>query len=230
MSWMGMSQFYAGVYEVVDDPSLDSIISWSKSNKSFVIWDSKELVFRDAFATSCHSLSAIFVESEFAERRFVELISAPSADRSQGQAGLMSLPADQFLYTPNLGWVYGINGPKPVVRWALWRNVKFISNRRGVRVTGRSIDNGCEHRIDHASVDRSTRVENTRVLPTVMCAVAEEESLCYTGRSIDDGCERRIDHDSIDRSAGYDIDSIDRSAGWVIQHAIDRSLERKVGP
>ncbi|KAL0835809.1 hypothetical protein Bca101_087698 [Brassica carinata] len=62
---MGMSQFYAGVYEVVDDPSLDSIISWSKSNKSFVIWDSKELVFRDAFATSCHSLSAIFVESEF---------------------------------------------------------------------------------------------------------------------------------------------------------------------
>ncbi|WZZ26798.1 hypothetical protein YC2023_010199 [Brassica napus] len=167
MSWMGMSQFYAGVYEVVDDPSLDSIISWSKSNKSFVIWDSKELVFRDASATSCHSLSAIFVESEFG---------------------------------------------------------------RGVRVTGRSIDNGCEHRIDHASVDRSTRVENTRVLPTVMCAVAEEESLCYTGRSIDDGCERRIDHDSIDRSAGYDIDSIDRSVGWVIQHAIDRSLERKVGP
>ena len=39
-----MSQFYAGVYEVVDDPSLDSIISWSKSNKSFVIWDPKELV------------------------------------------------------------------------------------------------------------------------------------------------------------------------------------------
>ncbi|KAF3603783.1 hypothetical protein F2Q69_00036143 [Brassica cretica] len=116
MSWMGMSQFYAGVYEVVDDPSLDSIISWSKSNKSFVIWDSKELVFRDAFATT--------------ERRFVELISAPSADRSQGQAGLMSLPADQFLYTPNLGWVYGINGPKPVVRWALWRNVKFISNSK----------------------------------------------------------------------------------------------------
>lgn len=74
------------------------------------------------------------------------------------------------------------------------------------------------------------KVENTRVLPTVMCAVAEEESLCYTGRSIDDGCERRIDHDSIDRSAGYDIDSIDRSVGWVIQHAIDRSLERKVGP
>ncbi|XP_013629747.1 PREDICTED: uncharacterized protein LOC106335701 [Brassica oleracea var. oleracea] len=69
MSWMGMSQFYAGVYEVVDDPSLDSIISWSKSNKSFVIWDSKELVFRDASATSCHSLSAIFVESEFESSR-----------------------------------------------------------------------------------------------------------------------------------------------------------------
>ncbi|KAF3603782.1 hypothetical protein F2Q69_00036144 [Brassica cretica] len=95
--------------------------------------------------------------------------------------------------------------------------------------------------IDHASIDLTMfqsrrmqlgllKVEKTRVLPTVMCAVAEEGSLCYTGRSIDDECERRIDHDSIDRSAGYDIDSIDRSAGWVIQYAIDRSLERKVGP
>ncbi|XP_018512721.1 heat stress transcription factor A-4c [Brassica rapa] len=42
----GMYQlFYVGVYEVVDDPSLDSIISWSKSNKSFVIWNPKELGF-----------------------------------------------------------------------------------------------------------------------------------------------------------------------------------------
>ncbi|CAN6911234.1 unnamed protein product [Brassica oleracea var. botrytis] len=41
---MGMSSFYSDIYEVVDDPSLDSIISWSKSNKSFVIWDPKELV------------------------------------------------------------------------------------------------------------------------------------------------------------------------------------------
>ncbi|KAL0686923.1 hypothetical protein Bca4012_086600 [Brassica carinata] len=39
-----MSSFYSDIYEVVDDPSLDSIISWSKSNKSFVIWDQKELV------------------------------------------------------------------------------------------------------------------------------------------------------------------------------------------
>ncbi|KAL0873770.1 hypothetical protein Bca101_023475 [Brassica carinata] len=39
-----MQKFNVDVYEVVDDPSLDSIISWSKSNKSFVIWDPKQLV------------------------------------------------------------------------------------------------------------------------------------------------------------------------------------------
>ncbi|KAJ4912690.1 Uncharacterized protein Rs2_07311 [Raphanus sativus] len=44
---MAMPRFYAGVYEMVDDPSLDSIISWSKSNKSFVIWDPKELVAKN---------------------------------------------------------------------------------------------------------------------------------------------------------------------------------------
>ncbi|CAF2148627.1 unnamed protein product [Brassica rapa subsp. narinosa] len=44
MAWMSLSQFYTGTYKVVDDPSLDSIISWSESNKSFVIWDPKELV------------------------------------------------------------------------------------------------------------------------------------------------------------------------------------------
>ncbi|CAG7887076.1 unnamed protein product [Brassica rapa] len=44
MAWMSLSQFYTGIYKVVDDPSLDSIISWSESNKSFVIWDPKELV------------------------------------------------------------------------------------------------------------------------------------------------------------------------------------------
>ncbi|KAG2239677.1 hypothetical protein Bca52824_091516 [Brassica carinata] len=38
-----MQQFHVAVYEIVDDPSLDSIISWSKSNKSFVIWNPKEL-------------------------------------------------------------------------------------------------------------------------------------------------------------------------------------------
>ncbi|KAL0727485.1 hypothetical protein Bca4012_023578 [Brassica carinata] len=38
-----MFQFHVAVYKIVDDPSLDSIISWSKSNKSFVIWNPKEL-------------------------------------------------------------------------------------------------------------------------------------------------------------------------------------------
>ncbi|CAN6986343.1 unnamed protein product [Brassica rapa subsp. trilocularis] len=38
-----MKQFHVAIYEIVDDPSLDSTISWSKSNKSFVIWNPKEL-------------------------------------------------------------------------------------------------------------------------------------------------------------------------------------------
>ncbi|WZY68950.1 hypothetical protein YC2023_001190 [Brassica napus] len=31
----GMKQFHVAIYEIVDDPSLDSTISWSKNNKSF---------------------------------------------------------------------------------------------------------------------------------------------------------------------------------------------------
>ncbi|XP_010495279.1 PREDICTED: heat stress transcription factor A-5-like [Camelina sativa] len=34
----GLSSFYVRVYQVVDDPSTDSIISWS-SNNSFLIWN-----------------------------------------------------------------------------------------------------------------------------------------------------------------------------------------------
>ncbi|XP_018470202.1 heat stress transcription factor A-4a [Raphanus sativus] len=40
----GLCSFYSDIYEVVDDPSLDSIISWSKSNKGFVIWNPQELI------------------------------------------------------------------------------------------------------------------------------------------------------------------------------------------
>ncbi|KAH0941395.1 hypothetical protein HID58_001032 [Brassica napus] len=39
----GMKQFHVAIYEIVDDPSLDSTISWSKNNKSFVIWNPNEL-------------------------------------------------------------------------------------------------------------------------------------------------------------------------------------------
>ncbi|CAH2079960.1 unnamed protein product [Thlaspi arvense] len=31
--------FYTKVYTIVDDPSLDSIISWSESNNTFIVWD-----------------------------------------------------------------------------------------------------------------------------------------------------------------------------------------------
>ncbi|XP_010445000.2 PREDICTED: heat stress transcription factor A-4a-like [Camelina sativa] len=38
-----LDSFYTCIYEVVNDPSLDSIISWGKSNNSFIIWNSREL-------------------------------------------------------------------------------------------------------------------------------------------------------------------------------------------
>ncbi|CAF1705891.1 hypothetical protein Bca4012_004800 [Brassica carinata] len=34
-----LSSFYKGVYAVVDDSSLDSVVSWSKKKRSFIIWD-----------------------------------------------------------------------------------------------------------------------------------------------------------------------------------------------
>ncbi|XP_010445525.1 PREDICTED: heat stress transcription factor A-4a-like [Camelina sativa] len=38
-----LSSFYTCVYEVVNDHSLDSIISWGKSNISFIIWNLRVL-------------------------------------------------------------------------------------------------------------------------------------------------------------------------------------------
>lgn len=35
--------FITTTYKMVDDPSLDSIISWSQKNNSFIIWDMSEL-------------------------------------------------------------------------------------------------------------------------------------------------------------------------------------------
>ncbi|KAL1223106.1 Heat stress transcription factor A-1 [Cardamine amara subsp. amara] len=40
-------KFYDRVYALVDDPATDSIISWGKSNKSFVIWNQEELIGRN---------------------------------------------------------------------------------------------------------------------------------------------------------------------------------------
>lgn len=39
----GLCSFYIRVYQIVDDPSLDPIISWSKSNNSFIVWNVQEL-------------------------------------------------------------------------------------------------------------------------------------------------------------------------------------------
>ncbi|CAA7059220.1 unnamed protein product [Microthlaspi erraticum] len=38
--------FYDRIYKLVDDPSTDSIISWSKTNNSFIIWNVDELIRR----------------------------------------------------------------------------------------------------------------------------------------------------------------------------------------
>ncbi|CAL9227856.1 unnamed protein product, partial [Arabidopsis halleri] len=48
--------FYVGVYEAVDDPSLNSIISWSTSNRSFIIWNPEEF-HRRILSTSVQLLS-----------------------------------------------------------------------------------------------------------------------------------------------------------------------------
>ncbi|ESQ44746.1 hypothetical protein EUTSA_v10003411mg [Eutrema salsugineum] len=45
----GILSIFKLLYTVVDDPSLDSIISWSNSNKSFVIWNPEELHQRKIF-------------------------------------------------------------------------------------------------------------------------------------------------------------------------------------
>lgn len=34
--------FLAKTYEMVDDPSTDSIVSWSQSNSSFIVWNPPE--------------------------------------------------------------------------------------------------------------------------------------------------------------------------------------------
>ncbi|CAH2051528.1 unnamed protein product [Thlaspi arvense] len=39
----GVPSFYLRVYNIVDDPSLDRIISWSETNNSFIVWDEKAL-------------------------------------------------------------------------------------------------------------------------------------------------------------------------------------------
>ena len=66
-----MSSFYSDIYEVVDDPSLDSIISWSKSNKSFVIWDPKELVEKILPRLLHYKLSHFITEIEIYVSNFL---------------------------------------------------------------------------------------------------------------------------------------------------------------
>ncbi|CAH2080212.1 unnamed protein product [Thlaspi arvense] len=51
--------FHQRMYKLVEDPSTDSIISWSKHNNSFVIWNQDELVRRKMI---CRFYSDTFTE------------------------------------------------------------------------------------------------------------------------------------------------------------------------
>lgn len=44
----------------MDDPSLDSVVSWSKSNKSFIIWNLKEFERQVLSRISCVKLAGFF--------------------------------------------------------------------------------------------------------------------------------------------------------------------------
>ncbi|ESQ55287.1 hypothetical protein EUTSA_v10027510mg [Eutrema salsugineum] len=51
---IGLHFFYRGIYRAVDDPSTDSIISWGKNNKSFIIWNAGE--FLANILTNCRAM------------------------------------------------------------------------------------------------------------------------------------------------------------------------------
>ncbi|CAH2080191.1 unnamed protein product [Thlaspi arvense] len=58
--------FHRRIYKLVDDPSTDSIISWSKSNNSFVIWNQDELVRRKMlWIFCCNSLTEFISKLKF---------------------------------------------------------------------------------------------------------------------------------------------------------------------
>ncbi|XP_010432706.1 PREDICTED: heat stress transcription factor A-4a-like [Camelina sativa] len=63
--------FYTCLYEVVNDHSLDSIISWGKSNHSFIIWNPRELdsklisISRPSRRLPCSSLKKFFHDVKF---------------------------------------------------------------------------------------------------------------------------------------------------------------------
>ncbi|KAL1205239.1 Heat shock factor protein HSF8 [Cardamine amara subsp. amara] len=63
----GLSTFYISVYKLVDDPSTDSIISWSKSNQSFIFWRPEE--FNRRFLGSagflCYDYKEFIVDLKF---------------------------------------------------------------------------------------------------------------------------------------------------------------------
>ncbi|XP_010451083.1 PREDICTED: heat stress transcription factor A-6b-like [Camelina sativa] len=67
----GVIPFYRRLYEAVNDHSLDSIISWGKSNNSFIIWDPRELdsklisVPRPSRRLACSSLKKFFYDVKY---------------------------------------------------------------------------------------------------------------------------------------------------------------------
>ncbi|CAA7055310.1 unnamed protein product [Microthlaspi erraticum] len=84
----GLPSFYIRVYQIVDDPSLDPIISWSKSNNSFIVWKLrefyKEIVLKSAEFDRCFS-------------RFFYNIHRHGFKRIKGPPGILEFGHENFV-------------------------------------------------------------------------------------------------------------------------------------
>lgn len=85
----GLSSFYIKLYQVVDDPSSDAIISWSEeSNNSFIIRNVGEF---------CTTILPKYREFGFNFSRFFSKLRPHGFQRVRGRPGLMEFGHEDFV-------------------------------------------------------------------------------------------------------------------------------------